>query len=379
MKFVIYICTMIQRDILQSVLEDCDNRKAIIVLGPRQVGKTTLIQSIVAEKNVLWLNGDDPQIRLKFSNADLNYLINTVSGHDVIVIDEAQRIENIGLIVKMLIDAKLNKQFFVTGSSSLELGNQINEALTGRKWEHQLYPLSWNEVKNHYSFSGASSRFEEFLIYGMYPEVVTSEKKQKVLLELAGSYLYKDILELVNIKKPDLLIKLLNALALQLGSEVSYNELAKILGVDRMTVINYIDLLEKVFVIFRLHPYSTNQRNEITAKPKIYFYDNGIRNTIIGQFQHLQNRQDYGALFENFIISEKIKKLKYQGFYGKTYYWRNTQQAEIDFIEVLENEITAYEIKYNPLKKVIFSKSFTEKYHPKNKFIINKDNFWEFL
>lgn len=379
MKFVIYICTMIQRDILQSVLEDCDNRKAIIVLGPRQVGKTTLIQSIVAEKNVLWLNGDDPQIRLKFSNADLNYLINTVSGHDVIVIDEAQRIENIGLIVKMLIDAKLNKQFFVTGSSSLELGNQINEALTGRKWEHQLYPLSWNEVKNHYSFSGASSRFEEFLIYGMYPEVVTSEKKQKVLLELAGSYLYKDILELVNIKKPDLLIKLLNALALQLGSEVSYNELAKILGVDRMTIINYIDLLEKVFVIFRLHPYSTNQRNEITAKPKIYFYDNGIRNTIIGQFQHLQNRQDYGALFENFIISEKIKKLKYQGFYGKTYYWRNTQQAEIDFIEVLENEITAYEIKYNPLKKVIFSKSFTEKYHPKNKFIINKDNFWEFL
>lgn len=379
MKFVIYICTMIQRDILQSVLEDCDNRKAIIVLGPRQVGKTTLIQSIVAEKNVLWLNGDDPQIRLKFSNADLNYLINTVSGHDVIVIDEAQRIENIGLIVKMLIDAKLNKQFFVTGSSSLELGNQINEALTGRKWEHQLYPLSWNEVKNHYSFSGASSRFEEFLIYGMYPEVVTSEKKQKVLLELAGSYLYKDILELVNIKKPDLLIKLLNALALQLGSEVSYNELAKILGVDRMTIIKYIDLLEKVFVIFRLHPYSTNQRNEITAKPKIYFYDNGIRNTIIGQFQHLQNRQDYGALFENFIISEKIKKLKYQGFYGKTYYWRNTQQAEIDFIEVLENEITAYEIKYNPLKKVIFSKSFTEKYHPKNKFIINKDNFWEFL
>lgn len=370
---------MIQRDILQSVLEDCDNIKAIIVLGPRQVGKTTLIQSIVAEKNVLWLNGDDPQIRLKFSNADLNYLINTVSGHDVIVIDEAQRIENIGLIVKMLIDAKLNKQFFVTGSSSLELGNQINEALTGRKWEHQLYPLSWNEVKNHYSFSGASSRFEEFLIYGMYPEVVTSEKKQKVLLELAGSYLYKDILELVNIKKPDLLIKLLNALALQLGSEVSYNELAKILGVDRMTIINYIDLLEKVFVIFRLHPYSTNQRNEITAKPKIYFYDNGIRNTIIGQFQRLQNRQDYGALFENFIISEKIKKLKYQGFYGKTYYWRNTQQAEIDFIEVLENEITAYEIKYNPLKKVIFSKSFTEKYHPKNKFVINKDNFWEFL
>jgi len=370
---------MIKRDIAASILEDWDKRKAIVLLGPRQVGKTTLIQSLVKDKNGLWLNGDDPQIRLTFSNADFNYLLNVVSDYDVVVIDEAQRIGNIGLVIKMLVDARLNKQFIVTGSSSLELGNQINEALTGRKWEHQLFPLSWNEIKNHYSFATSISRFEEFLIYGLYPEVVTSGKKQKVLLQLAGSYLYKDILELVSIKKPDLLMKLLNALALQLGSEVSYNELAKILGVDRMTVINYIDLLEKVFVIFRLHPYSTNQRNEITAKPKIYFYDNGIRNAIIGQFQHLQNRQDTGALFENFFISEKIKQLKYQGFYGKTHYWRNTQQAEIDFIEILENEITAYEIKYSPLKKVIFSKSFTEKYHPKSKFVINKDNFWEFL
>ncbi len=374
-----YICTMIKRDISSSVLEDWDNRKAIVVLGPRQVGKTTLIQSLVKEKNVLWLNGDDPQTRLTISSANLNFLLNVVADYDVVVIDEAQRIGNIGLAIKMLVDAKLNKQFIVTGSSSLELGNQINEALTGRKWEHQLFPLSWNEIKNHYSFATAISRFEEFMIYGLYPEVVTSDKKQKVLLQLAGSYLYKDILELVNIKKPDLLMKLLNAVALQLGSEVSYNELAKILSVDRMTVVNYLDLLEKVFVIFRLYPYSTNQRNEITSKPKIYFFDNGIRNAIIGQFQHLQNRQDTGALFENFIISEKIKQLRYQGFYGKTHYWRNTQQAEIDFIEVSENEITAFEIKYSPTKKVIFSRSFTDKYHPKNKFVINKSNFWEFL
>lgn len=379
-SFIIYyICNMITRTITQNLIADCDNKKAIVVIGPRQVGKTTLIQKIVEGKKTLFLNGDDPQTRLQLATANFQFLLQLVTDYDTIVIDEAQRIENVGVAVKMLIDAKLNKQFILTGSSSLDLGNKINEPLTGRKWEHQLFPLSWNEIKNHYSFANAYARLEEFLIYGMYPEVVTEANKQKGLLQLSGSYLYQDILELVNIKKPDLLMKLLNALALQLGGEVSYNELAKILGVDRMTVINYIDLLEKVYVIFRLHPFSTNQRNEITAKPKIYFYDNGIRNAIIGQFNPLQSRQDVGALFENFFISEKMKQLNYKGFYGKTHYWRNTQQAEIDFIEINEGEISAYEIKYNPNKKVNFTKSFTEKYHPKETLVVNKDNFWEYL
>ena len=379
LTLIYYICNMITRTITQNLVADCDNKKAIVVIGPRQVGKTTLIQKIVEGKTTLFLNGDDPQTRLQLATANFQFLLQLVMDYETIVIDEAQRIENIGLTIKMLVDAKLNKQFILTGSSSLDLGNQINEPLTGRKWEHQLFPLSWSEVKNHYLFPNAYSRLEEFLIYGMYPEVVTNTDKKKLLLQLSGSYLYQDILELVNIKKPDLLMKLLNALALQLGSEVSYNELAKILGVDRMTVINYIDLLEKVYVIFRLHPFSTNQRNEITAKPKIYFYDNGIRNAIIGQFNPLQSRQDVGALFENFFISEKMKQLNYKGFYGKTHYWRNTQQAEIDFIEINEGEISAYEIKYNPNKKVNFTKSFTEKYHPKETLVINKDNFWEYL
>ena len=378
-NLILYVCSRITRDIAKNIEEDWDSKKAIVLLGPRQVGKTTLVQKLTEGKNTLFLNGDNPQTRLTFANANFNFLMNTVADYDVVVVDEAQRIQNIGVTIKMLIDAKLNKQFILTGSSSLDLGNEINEPLTGRKWEHQLFPLCWNEVKNHYTFAKAYERLDEFLIYGMYPEVVTETNKQKTLLHLAGSYLYKDILELVNIKKPDLLMKLLNALALQLGGEVSYNELSKILGVDRMTVANYIDLLEKSFVIFRLYPYSSNQRNEITSKPKIYFYDNGIRNAIIGQFNTLQNRQDLGALFENFFISEKIKKLSYGGFYGKTHYWRNTQQAEIDFLEIIENEISAYEIKYNPNKKVNFTKSFTEKYHPKNTFVINKDNFWEHL
>jgi uncharacterized protein len=370
---------MIERIVTKTLLDDWDQRKAIVLMGPRQVGKTTLIQNLVKDKKTLWLNGDNPQTRLSLSNASFNYLMQLVVDYDVIVVDEAQRIENIGLSIKMLIDAQLNKQFILTGSSSLDLGNQINEPLTGRKWEHYLFPLSWGELKKHYTFASVIPKLDEFLIYGMYPEVVTHDNKQKRLLQLSSSYLYQDILELVNIKKPDLLIKLLNALALQLGSEVSYNELSKILGVDRNTVVTYIDLLEKVFVLFRLHPFSGNQRNEITSKPKIYFYDNGIRNAIIGQFNALNNRQDVGALFENFFISEKMKQLNYAGFYGKTHYWRNTQQAEIDFIEVLENEISAYEIKYNPAKKVHFSKSFTGVYAPKNTFVVNRDNFWEFL
>lgn len=370
---------MIDRQIHKNIQEDIDFKKAIVVLGPRQVGKTTLIHNLVQGKNTLFLNGDDAQTRINLSNNNLQFLLNIVSDYDIIVIDEAQRIENIGLTIKMLIDAATGKQYILTGSSSLDLGNKINESLTGRKWEHLLFPLTWTEIRNHYTFSKAYDRLEEFLIYGQYPEVVTSSKKQKVLSQLASSYLYQDILELAKIKKPDLLMKLLRALALQMGSEVSYNELAKILQVDRMTVINYIDLLEKVFVIFRLHPFSNNQRNEITSKPKIYFYDNGIRNAIIGQFSPLNSRQDIGALFENFFISEKIKHLNYNDFYGTIHYWRNTQQAEIDFIEILENEFVTYEIKYNPSVKPKFSKSFTEKYHPKKTIGIHKDNFWEYL
>lgn len=370
---------MINRELISLIQEDFDAKKAIVLIGARQVGKTTLLKELLQSKNVLFLNGDDPQIRLQLENANFYFLENLVKEYDVVFIDEAQRIKNIGLTTKMLIDANLNKQFILTGSSSLDLANEINEPLTGRKWEHQLFPLSWKEVSEHFAFAKAYQKLEEFLIYGLYPEVVTSTNKRKVLLSLSGSYLYKDVLELVNIKKPDILLKLLNALALQVGSEVSYNELAKILQIDRLTVVNYIDLLEKAFVVFRLHPYSTNQRNEITSKPKIYFYDNGIRNAIIGQFNPLVSRLDVGALFENFFISEKIKRLTYDGFYGKKHYWRNTQQAEIDFLEIIENEISIYEIKYNPNKKVRFTKSFTNKYEVKSKNVVNRDNFWQYL
>lgn len=372
---------MINRLSAINIRKDWTHEKVIVVLGPRQVGKTTLVKSLTEEYNTktLWLNGDDPQVRAALSEASSSYLMRLIEEYDVVVIDEAQRINNIGLTAKIWVDAQLAKQIILTGSSSLNLGTRVNEPLTGRKWEHTLFPLSWKEIAEHYTFAKAQNMLDELLVFGMYPEIVTKPEKQRRLSLLAGSYLYQDILELTGIKKPELLTKLLRAIALQSGSEVSYNELSKILAVDRMTIINYIELLEKVFVIFRLYPFSRNKRNEITSKPKIYFYDNGIRNAVIGQFDPIQNRNDKGDLFENFFISEKIKQLSYSGFYGQTHYWRNKQQAEIDFLEVENDNISAYEIKYSPKQKARFSKSFTNYYHPEKTIAVNKSNFWEYL
>jgi uncharacterized protein len=275
--------------------------------------------------------------------------------------------ENIGLTVKMIVDAKLKKQVIVSGSSAIGLANKIHEPLTGRKWEYELFPLCWRELVTHFKFATQLKGLDDLLIYGSYPEVITeTTQRERILKSLAGSYLYKDILELVDIKKPDLLLRLLHALALQIGSEVSYNELANKLQADRETIMRYTDLLEKSYVIFKLMPHHSNQRKEISAKPKIYFYDLGVRNTIINAFQPIQNRQDIGGLWENFIIVEKLKLIRYLQEDKKLYYWRNTQQAEIDLVEVSPNEINAYEIKWNAKAKVKFSSTFINQYNPSN-------------
>lgn len=368
---------------LQGVLEaKVDYKKAIVVLGPRQVGKTTLISQIAASLNgdYLYINGDDPAVRLAWTNPTLAFINNYIGNYKVVVFDEAQRLENIGLSAKMIIDAKKDVQLFISGSSALEIASKINEPLTGRKWEYRLYPLSWNELKEHYSFAKIQPRLEEFLITGMYPDVITNPLNAKeTLTNLAGSYLYKDILESGGIRRPDALLKLLQALAWQVGNEVSYNELSQIAGIDKATVISYIDLLEKAFVIFRLNPFARNLRNEISTSRKIYFYDNGVRNTIINNFAPITQRNDIGALWENFIISERKKNLAYSGFYGNTYFWRNTARAEIDYIEEQDGKITVFEIKWNPKVKVKFPSAFLEKYNPEITRIINSDNYWEFL
>lgn len=378
----ITISVMIKRLLEKILLDKIDYKKAIIVLGPRQVGKTTLITAIAESLGYgfLSINGDDPAMRLLWGNATQSFINQFIGSHKVVVFDEAQRIKNIGLVLKMIIDERKDVQVLVSGSSALEMANTINEPLTGRKWEYHLYPFSWKEISDHYTFAKALPRLEDLLIKGMYPEVINAPANAKeVLLNLAGSYLYKDILELGSIRKPEILLKLLQALAWQVGSEVSYNELAQTIGADKLTVSAYIDLLEKSFVIFKLHPFARNLRNEINSSRKIYFYDNGIRNTIINNYAPIAQRNDIGALWENFIISERKKTLAYSGFHGNIYFWRNTRQAEVDYVEEQDGRLKVFEVKWNSKKSVRFPKAFMEAYQPEEAHVINRDNFWKFL
>ena len=369
--------------ILQNIIQDelKTFNKAIVILGSRQVGKTTLLQQIVKEKkDVLYFNADEPNVRTLFSNVGKQLLSRLFGAAKYIVIDEAQRVENIGLTLKIITDQMPDVQLFVSGSSSLDLANKINEPLTGRKLEHRLYPVSFKEMVEHTNLWEEKEKLETRLLYGYYPEIVTYPGKEITLLQnLTGSYLYQDILSFGLIKKPIILDKLLKALALQIGQEVKYNELAQTVGADKETVERYIDLLEKVFIVFRLPALNRNVRNEIKKGKKIYFYDTGIRNAIIGDFNNFKSRPDSGALWENFIISERVKYLDYNGFYGRYYFWRTTQQQEIDFIEEQDGQFSLYEFKLNPKRKHSFSKTFLNKYPVKQHQIITPENIEDFL
>lgn len=372
---------IIERQLRQSLLQQWDSGKVLIVLGPRQAGKTTLIESICKEKGeYLFLNGDDPEIRTVLENAGEKKLIRIIGKHDTIFIDEAQRIKDIGIISKIVHDRLKKKRLVISGSSSLELSNEMNEPLTGRKWEHLLFPISWNELVGHAGYIHARAQLDTRLIYGMYPEVIIQEDNaQNVLKSLTGSYLYKDLLRHEGIRKPELLEKLLIALALQIGSEVNFNELANLLRVDRATVEKYIDLLEKTFVIFKLRPLSRNLRNELSSGRKIYFYDNGIRNALIGDFKSPELRNDMGLLWENFVICERQKLNHYRNWHGHSWFWRTYQQQEIDLIEEIDGSFFAFEAKWNEYRKVKFSRSFTDNYKPERTLVITPGNFDDFL
>ena len=370
---------MINRIIQPQIIAKIGKGKAIIFVGPRQVGKTTLIEAILKNEAHLFLDGDDPTVRTLLTNPNTEQLKNIIGSNNIVFIDEAQRIENIGITLKIIIDKFKSVQLLVTGSSAFELKNELNEPLTGRKWEYQLFPISWKELEENIGFVKAEQQLELRLIYGMYPDVINNtENAFEVLKELANSYLYKDILAFSNIRKPEVLEKLLQALALQMGSEVSYNELSQLLGIDKNTVSNYIDILEEAFVIFKLKSFSRNLRNEIKTNQKIYFYDNGIRNMVIGNLNTLELRQDKGALWENFLISERMKKNVYENKLTKPYFWRTTQQQEIDYIEDDAGKITAYEIKWNEKAKVKMSKIFMESYNTEIT-VLTKNNFRSFL
>jgi len=372
---------MIQRLIENNIKNDFNKGKIIVVLGARQVGKTTLFNSIIDDQgSVLKLNCDDYDDRLDLENKTSTELKNIIANHKVVIIDEAQRVENIGLTLKIIADLKLDAQVLVTGSSSLELSSKINEPVTGRIFEYKLFPLSLSEMARHTSEREENRLLEQRMIYGLYPEIVTNPSDNKRLLtSLANNYLYRDLLSYQGIKKHDVLHKLVRALAFQIGSEVSYNELSNLLGIDKETVESYINLLEKCFVVFRLSSFSRNMRNEIKKGKKIYFYDNGIRNALISNFAPLEMRQDAGALWENFMISERIKRNAYCNDYSQLFFWRTKQQQEIDLIEEKDGRLFAYEFKWNSKKKSKLPTSFENNYSDIEFKVINKDNYWEFV
>jgi predicted AAA+ superfamily ATPase len=372
----------IKRAISKKIQNRLFENKAIIVLGPRQVGKTTMIKQILKKQtSILYLNGDDADIRDLLANTTSTKLKNIIGNNNIIFIDEAQRIENIGITLKIIIDQISNVQVIATGSSSLELCSKINEPLTGRKYEYYLHPLSFGEMVGHHGLLEENRLLEDRLLYGYYPEIVTQlgNKKEELLRLLADSYLYKDILMLGDIKKPALLNKILKALALQIGNEVSFNEIGQLVGSGSQTIEKYIDLLEKSFVIFQLPAYSGNVRNEIRKGKKIYFYDTGIRNAIIGNFSRLNQRTDVGALWENFLIAERVKSLAIKSIKAESYFWRTTQQQEIDYIEISSNTMEAYEFTWNPKTKKKISKTFMHAYQNCSAQIITSDNFNNFL
>ncbi len=373
----------IERKLFPKVENNMFRNKAIIILGARQVGKSTLIKKILVgrSESVLSLNCDDPDVRTILGDINSTNLQMLIGKNKIIAIDEAQRVENIGLMLKRIVDGYSDVQLLVSGSSSLRLKESINEPMTGRKYEYIMYPISTGELYETLGLLPTRQMLDYRLIFGSYPDILTHKEEAKELLRnLADSYLYKDILELDEVRKPVLLQKILIALALQLGSELAFNEVARTVGSDPKTVEKYIDLLEKCYVLYSLRGLSRNLRNELKKTRKIYFYDNGIRNAILQNYAPIELRNDMGALWENFFIMERIKYNSYLGRYANYYFWRTTSQQEIDLIEEIDGEFIIFEMKWNPSKaSVKFPQSFMDTYHPKESYIVTPENYMEFL
>lgn len=374
---------MIKRILTTKIAERIGRGKAIILIGARQVGKSTTFNELIQglEMPVLSLNCDDPAVLNMLSDASTADLDRLVGNNKVIMIDEGQRFSDIGIIVKRIIDNYRDVQVLVTGSSSLDLRNRLNEPMTGRKYEFVMYPVSTAELYNTEGYLRTQQLLDFRLIYGSYPDILTHQTEaRELIIGLSDSYLYKDILELDSVRKSELLRKLLIALALQVGSEVSYNEVAKTIGSDSRTVERYIDLLEKCFVVYRLYGLNRNMRNELKKTKKIFFYDNGIRNAILNNFAPVNLRSDMGALWENFFIMERIKMNAYNGRYANYYFWRTSDQKEIDFVEESDGEFYIFEMKWNPRKgNAKFPKAFLDNYNCAAQYVVTPENYLDLL
>lgn len=375
---------MIQRALLAKIADQCFKNKAILLLGARQVGKTTLLKNLVETLNVKtkWLNADEADIYNELTAANTSTALLQLIGPEtkLAIIDEAQQIADIGLKLKLLHDNKPELQMIATGSSAFDLLNRTNEPLTGRKRTFYLYPISYAELVANTDRLEAKRTLEARLIFGSYPEVINNPGTEKnVLIEIAQSYLYKDILQLEGIRKSSHLEKLLQALAFQVGNEVNYHEISKTIGnINSSTVEKYLDLLEKTYVIYKLPALSRNMRSEIKKGKKYYFYDNGIRNVLISNYSPVEMRFDKGALWENFLISERLKRNHYVGNTPNTYFWRTHDQAEIDYIEEQDGVLNAFEFKWKE-DNVRFPDSFLKAYPNHQTQLINRDNFESFV
>jgi predicted AAA+ superfamily ATPase len=368
---------VINRLQINFALQRMFKNKVFLVFGPRQTGKTTFVETLLKEvnKSTLTLNGDDADIRDLLAKPNEAQITQLLYGYEVLFIDEAQRINEIGLLLKIIVDRFKHIQVIATGSSAFELSGKVNESLTGRKYEMMLLPFSYAELVSNTDYITEERLIEQRLIYGSYPEIINNPVDAEEHLKLlADSYLYKDLFALEQVSKPALFEKIVKALALQVGSEVNFSELAQLVKADQKTIEKYINLLEKAFVIFSLTSFSGNVRNEIKKNRKIYFYDNGIINAITRNFNSLNNRNDIGALWENYMISERIKFLAQNQIEAKTYFWRTTQQQEIDYIEQNGESILAVEFKWRENQKVRIPTTFTKAYpHTKTLILSNKD------
>jgi len=376
------IRVLVQRIIENQIRDRLFKRKAILLLGARQTGKTTLLKKIVQSYggDALWLNADEYDIKERFNNPTSSSLKALIGSKKLVVLDEAQQIQEVGLALKLLVDTYPEIQVIASGSSAFELQNKTNEPLTGRKFEFQLFPLSYRELADCNQVMIEQRLLNHRLVFGSYPEVVNNQGNEvEVLKLLSDSFLYRDLLMLESIKKPEKLVKLLQALAYQIGQEVSYNEIGNLIGLDSKTVEAYVQLLEKSFVVFRLPSFSRNLRNELKASKKIYFYDNGIRNALISSFQLLEGRQDMGALWENYLVSERRKSNSYGMFYGNAYFWRTKEQQEIDYIEEVDGGLRAYEFKWKEKANQRITKTFSRAYPNCETAFVHSGNYDGFL
>lgn len=372
---------MIQRLLKNRINQALFNGKTIILYGARQVGKTTLVQEILKEysKDGRYLNCEILSVEENLKDPEPEKIKAFLGNYKLIVLDEAKNIQNTGRILKVISDSIKDVQIIATGSSSFDLANKTAESMTGRINQFILYPLSSLELKEKEDWFAVDANLEKVLRLGFYPEVfsLTEEEAVDRLNELVSGYLFKDVLRFEGIKKSSLLKNLVVSLALQLGNEVTYNELAVKLGVNSITVQKYIDLLEQCFIIFKINSFSRNLRKELSKAFKVYFYDNGIRNTLINNFNPISIRNDVGALWENFCISERLKSNSYLNRKVNFYFWRTYDQKEIDYVEEIEGKITGYELKFSEKQKLKIPKGFKETYEAEV-LKIDKSNFWKF-